>query len=119
MKQKEKGLQNLTETQKKINLLMQKKKIKPADITEKLSQQEGNVFSEYLTDKINELKGAELDELIYKIEEITPTDVKNQLWEANHTNITRAISKYMEDYGKMPAKVWIASETGLSRQTIH
>lgn len=119
MTAKKKGLQKLTETQKKIDLLLQKKKIKQNDIIETLSKEESNDFSQYLTDKINTLRGAELDSLLYKIEEITPTDVKNQIWEANHMNITRAISKYIEDYGKMPSKSNIANETGLSRQTIY
>lgn len=119
MKAKEKGLQNLTETQKKIDLLMQKKRIKQTDINETLNKEESKVFSLFLTERLNNLKGNERDALINKIDEIIPKDTKNEIWESNHMNITRAISKYIEDYGKMPGKTFIANETGLSRQTIH
>lgn len=119
MKAKEKGLQNLTETQKKIDLLMQKKVIKPDDLTDTLTLNESKVFAAYLTEKLNSLKGVERDAFIKKVEEITMPETKNDLWEFNHMAITRAISKYIEDYGKMPGKSFIAEETGLSRQTIH
>ena len=53
-----------------------------------------------------------------KIEDIIPIDTKTQLWENNHANITASMTKYIEEYGKMPTKNRIASDTELSRQTV-
>jgi hypothetical protein len=68
---------------------------------------------------LNDKKGIEPEELIEQISEITPDTLKNQLWENNHYNITTAISKLIEEYGRMPTKNLLSTETGLSRQTIH
>jgi hypothetical protein len=49
----------------------------------------------------------------------TSNETRNQYWETNDNKITAAIAKLMQDYGRMPAKREIATETGLSRKTIH
>jgi DNA-binding phage protein len=116
---KAKSLQKLTETQRKINLLMKKKKITKADLDNFLTDREKDIWAKQMTEKLSTLKGEERDRFLEQIEEITAQSTKNQLWEANHMSITRAISAYIEDYGKMPGKNQIAETTGLSRTTIH
>lgn len=113
------GLQKLTETDEKIVYLMGKERISKAEIDELLSNPERNIFSNFLPEKINSAKGEARDILLNKIDEIIPNDVKNQLWENNHYSITVAISKHIEESGKMPTKSQIANDTGLSRQTVH
>ena len=51
---------------------------------------------------------------------VQPDDAgaKLQAWENNHTIITRAISKFVEDYARMPTKTELSADTKLSRQTI-
>jgi hypothetical protein len=113
------GLQKLTETEEKIAYLMSKKKISQIEIDELLSKPEKKILSDLLTEKINSAKGEERDILLNKIDEIIPKDVKSQFWENNHYAITVAISKHIEECGKMPTKNQIANDTGLSRQTVH
>ena len=114
-----KDLQKLTETESRFKLLLMKKKIKSDDLEPLLTIEEKYQFTVYLTKLLNEKKGEELDQYVEQISEIIPQSVKNQLWENNHYKITVAITKLMEDHGKMPTKNMIADETGLSRQTIH
>lgn len=118
MKTIKKSLQRLTETETKFNLLMKKKKLLPCDIDTMLDRKEKDQFGTFLTKLLNEKKGDELANFIEQISDIIPQGVKNQLWENNHYRITLAITKLMEDYGKMPTKNQIAEESGLSRQTI-
>jgi predicted transcriptional regulator len=114
-----KGLQKLTETDKKINELLAKPLLLQSDIDKALTKEEKQILGKILTDQLNELKGAERDKFLIKIDDMLPTETRNELWENNHYSITVAISKLIEDYGKMPTKNHIARETGLSRQTIH
>jgi hypothetical protein len=113
------GLQKLTETDEKIAYLMGKKKISQMEIDELLCNPEKKILSELLTKKINSAKGEEREILLDKIDDIIPQDVKNQIWENNHYMITAAITKHIEESGKMPTKSQIANDTGLSRQTVH
>lgn len=119
MKQKKQGLQKLTETDKRIANLLNKKVITQTEVDKLLSFEEKQVLASVLTKKINESKGDELEMLLEQIDEIIPTDTKNQLWENNHYKITVSISKSIEECGKMPTKNNIAKDTGLSRQTVH
>ncbi len=118
MKTSKKGLQKFTETEKKVNHLLAKKKIYKNEILQ-LTFDERVAFYQDLTRRINQSKGEERDDLLEKVDEIISKDLKNQLWENNHYEITVAITKLMEDYGKMPTKNLIAEATGLSRQTIY
>ena len=118
MKGKNEGLQKLTESDK-INSLFAKKKILKGDPGQLLNEKEINIFSELLSQKLNECKGIERDNLLEQVEEILPVDTKNQLWENNHLQITISISKQIEETGKMPTKNQIASDSGLSRQTVY
>lgn len=113
------GLQKLTEMDEKIAVLMSKKKITNSDIDTLLSGDERTQFFNFLTEKLNTAKGDDREVFLNKIDEILSKDVKNQLWENNHYLITAAISKHIDDYGKMPNKNQIASDSGLSRQTVY
>jgi len=118
MKTAKKGLQRLTETEAKFNLLLKNKKVLRADVNALLNDKEMEQFGPYLTKLMNEKKGDELADYIEQISDIIPQCTKNQLWENNHHRITVAITKLLEDYGKMPTKNQISAEAGLSRQTI-
>jgi len=119
MKTKTQDLQKLTVSEKKINSLLAKKKIKPGDSSKLLNAKERDIFNKILANKLAESKGEELDKLLEQLSEVLPNEVKNQLWENNHYSITHSMSKLIEEYGKMPTKNQIANDTGLSRQTIH
>lgn len=119
MKTKKQGLQKLTETDIKINTLLAQEKITQIGIDKLLNYDQKQVLGKVLTKKLNELKSTDRDLFLEKIEEIIPTDAKNQLWENNHYQIISAITKYIEEYGRMPTKNRISEDTGLSRQTIH
>lgn len=119
MKPKKQDLQKLTETETKIKNLLTKKKITFEDIETLLNEKEVEVFEELIRKNINENVGVERDNFLEQVDEILPKDTKNQLWENNHYIIIQAISKHIEDYGKMPTKNQISNDTGLSRQTIH
>jgi predicted transcriptional regulator len=115
---KSQGLQKLTKTDKKINDLLAKPVLLRSEVDKNLSHVEKQILGKILTKNINEFKGVELDKLLKKIDDILPDETRNELWENNHHKITTAISQLIEDCGKMPTKNHIASETGLSRQTI-
>lgn len=117
MKAKKQGLQKFTESEIKINALLELEQITEKD-KDILTDAEKIQFGEVVTKKLNGLKGQERDELLKKVELITTESTKNQLWENNHIQITSAISKLMQDFGCMPTKSHLATETGLSRQTI-
>ena len=114
-----KSLRKLTETDRKIDQLLTKKKILRSDVDALLSDNEMGALNEVLTKMINEYKGIQKDKLLKQIDEIIPIDTKNQLWENNHYDITTSMAKLIEEYGKMPTKNQIADDTGLSRQTIY
>jgi len=118
MPKREKSLQNLTETEAKIRGLLALKQIQPKDL-KLLREPEKRRFEKVSTEMFNSLKGTERDEFYKKIEPITTESTKNQLWENNHNQITWAISTLMQEYGRMPTKTEIATETELSRQTVY
>lgn len=111
-----KSLQKFTET--KINKILSLERITPKDL-EQLSEKESTRLMEILNERFNKLKGTERDKFYKKIEPIISNTAKNRLWEYNHNQITWAISVLMQEYGRMPTKTEIATETGLSRQTVH
>lgn len=113
-----KSLQKFTETETKINTILALEQITPKDL-EPLNKAEISRLSEILNERFNKLKGTEKDMFYKKVEAITGSATKNQLWESNHTQITWAISTLMQEYGRMPTKTEIAAKTELSRQTIH
>lgn len=118
MKNNKKGLQKLTEAEIKVQELLKKRKVVEDDVNN-FSNEERQVLASHLQNLINNSKGDEREDLLWKIDDIMPKDTKNQLWENNHYIITQSISKLIEDHGKMPTKNNIAADTGLSRNTIH
>lgn len=113
-----KSLQKLTNSESKIDKVLNLKQITFSDL-EQLSDAENDRLMALLTEKFNKLKGTERDVFYKKIELIVSSATKNQLWENNHNQITFAISTLMQEYGRMPTKTEIADKTELSRQTVH
>lgn len=113
-----KGLQKLTQSESKIIELMQKERLTQADL-KGLTNEERQELGNCLAKQINNSTGYERDELISRIDDITPTDTRYQIWERNHTQITRAMSNHMAEYARMPNKIELAEQTKLSRQTIY
>jgi hypothetical protein len=111
------SLTKLKTTKRKVNRLLLLKKITLKDI-ESLSQPERDYLGQTATKTVEQLKGAEREDFLNKIELILHASTKNQLWEYNHQAITEAISKLIRQLGAMPPKNAIAEVTGLSRQTI-
>ncbi len=118
MKTKRKSLQKLTETEIKINKILSLEQINQSDLAGLNKSQNARLMA-VLTEKFNAAKGTERDKFYNKIEPIIGAATKNQLWENNHNEITNAITSFIQDYGRMPSKNEIASNTNLSRQTIH
>jgi hypothetical protein len=113
---KQTSLQKFTET--KINNLFKLEQI-TFDELKKLTKEEFNRFMIIYTEKMNTLKGLEMDELCKKVDPILNQDTRNQLWESNHNQITWAIATLMQEYNRMPSKTEIATKTELSRQTVN
>jgi AraC-like DNA-binding protein len=114
----ENNLQKLTDTETQVNEVLALEQITPSDI-DKLDSATSSHLLKLLNEKLNTLKGTDLDMLCKKIEPILSQTTKNQLWESNHVQITQAVSNLLNKYGRMPTKAEIAQETELSRQTIH
>jgi hypothetical protein len=101
----------------KIDHLLALEKITEKDI-EGLNQVERQCFNEATNRKLAVLTGAERDDFLTKIDPILSANTKAEIWEHNHRLVNRAISGYMQQHGVMPAKSYLARETGLSRPTI-
>jgi ABC-type transporter MlaC component len=112
------GLQKFTDSAIQINTLLNKNKILQQDIDQLTEEDQQEIF-DIFTHKLNNLKGIELDKFKNQVLEIMPKEIKNQLWENNHSLITTAISQLLKIKGRMPAKTEIAEATGLSRPTIY
>lgn len=118
MKTKKKSLQKFTESEKRIQAVLQLEEIQVSDLHQ-LSDDEGMEVCKRLTEKLNTAKGIEKDKIVKQISPFMQEETKNQLWENNHNQIMYAISSFVEKYGYMPSKTEIAIQTELSRQTIH
>lgn len=119
MKAKIKGLQKLTETEIKMNILLAQETITLEDISKNLIGIEKDEFLKLVTEKFNSTKGNDRDLFYKKIEPFTDQSTKNQLWQYNHNRITWAISVLIQEYGRMPTNEEIAIKTEISRQTVH
>ena len=118
MEAQETGLTKLAHLNRKVNDLLKLKKITPDDLAD-FNSDESKHLADVCTNTLENLKGDERDNFINKIEFIIAPITKTQNWEINHQRITVAISKLMQENGYMPSKTALASETGLSRQTIN
>lgn len=118
MRKPKKSLQKFTESELKINALLELEQITEKD-KDILTDAEKVQFAEVVTKMLNVLKGHDRDKLLKKVELIATQSTKNQLWETNHIVITSAMANLMLEYGCMPSKNNLAEKTGLSRQTIN
>lgn len=114
----DKSLQKFTESEAKINKVLELKQITVNDYKE-FNEGERNRLFEIISEKVNKLKSEERDEFFKKIELITSESTKNQLWEFNHIEITNEITRFIDLHGRMPSKSEIATKTDLSRQTVY
>ena len=112
-----KNLQKFTDFDTMFRELLNKEKVKQSDI-EVFKMNFAERLNTELANRLNTVKGEDFDELVFKLDEVMPTSVKNQIWERNHNTITATISNLMQEYGRMPTASEIATESGISRQTI-
>jgi hypothetical protein len=118
MKATKKSLQKFTESERKINEILVLEQIYP-DNLKGLTKEELDKVCKILTEKLNEAKGEEKDKIVRKIENFVSDQIKNELWEYNHSQITWAISNFINENNRMPSKGELVVKTGLSRQTIY
>lgn len=97
MKKQEKGLQGLTNSVPEIQ-----RDTRPKSVLA--------TMNDYIDD--NYLKNPD-------VPEETKEFLRNQIWEDNHDELSRVISKLIHDNGRMPTMNQIAEAAGLSRQTVH
>ena len=117
MKISKKDLQKFTDAKTCLEFLLSKPKIIWADFDDIKPTIKAEIET-MLTERINSLKGKELDKFIEKVDSLIPQSGRNALWEKNHNTITANISNGMQEYGRMPSMYELESKTGLSRQTI-
>lgn len=117
MNSKTTALTKFKALQRKVDQLFALKKISAQDL-DGMSEPERNYLRDTINEKLAQLKGAERDNFLNKIEFILAPGTKNSIWEHNHLAINSAISNYIRTYGNLPSKTAIAEETGLSRQTV-
>lgn len=115
---KEKSLQRLTETENKIEEILELPIISKDSINN-FDNAQRNLLGYKLTEKINSLTGIDREKFINKVESILVEDTKNQLWESNHIQITWAISVLINENKNFPHINEIAKKTNLSRTTIY
>lgn len=113
-----KGLQKFTISESKIQSILELEVITKEEF-DKLNKLEKAKVSEILTNQINTLQGVDRDSLISKIENIIGQQTRNQIWEVNHNKILVAISSFIQENGRMPSKIEMAENSGLSRPTIN
>lgn len=109
-------LQKFTKTE----TLLSKKKLLPADVLP-LTQEERRAMEIEINERLSKMQGQEREDFLDKVEEIVPanSELKNQRWEINHSEVSRVISNFIREYNRIPTKNEIAKDTGLSRQTVH
>lgn len=117
MKDNSKDLQKLTKYSDRVKAILELETITYED-TKVLSQPEKDELMGALSE-MSKSTGKDLDAYRAKIDGLLDDDGRNAQWEDNHDKITVAITKLMNEYGRMPGKWQIARESGLSRQTIH
>jgi hypothetical protein len=101
----------------KISSLLSQQKITLHDV-DNLTPPERGQLQQTINKTLAEVKGADRDIFLNKIDALLPPDTKNDVWEHNHTVISATISNFMQKHGIMPTKQAVAEETGFSRQTV-
>lgn len=112
------SLQKVTELDPNVQEIFNLKKITEKDL-DNLTKEEKDQFFAFSTEKINSLKGIEKDRFLDKIDLVMSNRTRNEIWELNHIKIIQEITSCIEQYGRMPTKLELASLVGLSRQTLH
>ena len=112
-----KGLQKFTDSKTFIEKLLAKPKITLSDVSELKGERKKEVTA-MLNEKLNTLKGRELDKFIEQVEVLIPPSGRNSLWERNNTMILATIANSIQDNNRMPTTGELETLTGLSRQTI-
>jgi hypothetical protein len=108
---------NFTASTTKVMRLLAQKKLTVKDI-EGLNKIEREYLEETFTGLVQQLKGAERDDFLDKIDLVVPASTKSDIWEYNHAAINSTVSGFMREHGIMPTQGTIAKKTGLSRQTV-
>ena len=114
----DKSVQKFTETQNKINRLMELDKVTPNDYKD-FTKDELKQLDFEIQDRMNNVQGEEKENFLVKIDAMLSVDTKNQLWEQNHSNIMWAISVLTEENYNLPPVNAIAQKLNLSRTTVH
>lgn len=118
MKATPKSLQKVTDLEIKINEILSRKKITPADVNA-LNRDEYDCLSDTMAERVITLTGVERDEFFNKIDPIVTDLSRNRRWESNHHQITWAISSLLFQCQRMPTVTEIGMKAELSRQTVH
>jgi DNA-binding transcriptional ArsR family regulator len=113
-----KGLQKFTDSAKKLNILLRRKRITEADI-DQLSEPEKVQFNKMLNEILQKAKGSGRDLFYQKIESILSDQTKNDFWEYNHSRIMLIIETLLQEYKRMPTRSEIAQKADLSRTTVY
>ena len=117
VKSSEKSCQRLTNGQPDFTALLRKKKLFKEDI-EGWSGQNIDKLYKHIQQEFNNVSKEDFDFLMGKYYQVIPEDAKNQLWDMNHIKILEAMNRMLSKHGLFPTKTYLATETGLSRNTI-
>jgi DNA-binding protein Fis len=112
------SLQKVTELDPNVQEIFKLDKITAKDF-DNLTEKEKDQYFAFSTEQINSLEGEERDRFIDKLDLIMSNKTRNEIWELNHIKIIQEITSCIEQYGRMPTKLELASLVGLSRQTLH
>lgn len=112
------GLQRVTKTQEKFNLIMQQEVIDKSFIKNLLTDKQADKFYTYLTELVREKRGVDKDKFMKQIEGIVSAECINDVWEVNHERILIACEDHIRKYGAMPHISKLSELTGISRKTI-
>jgi hypothetical protein len=112
------SLQKVTELDPNVQEIFKLDKITAKDF-DNLTEKEKDQYFAFSTEQINSLEGEERDRFIDKLDLLMSNKTRNEIWELNHIKIIQEITSCIEQYGRMPTKLELASLVGLSRQTLH
>ena len=112
-----KGLQKLTDSQRKVLETLDRPKVTKADI-KSFSKEEIELMRTAVNERLDTLRDEELDRFLDKVSDIISPDSKNAIWENNHRSIVIQISEFIDLTGRMPTMFELSDRTGLSRQTL-
>jgi hypothetical protein len=112
-----KGLQKLTDSQRKVLKTLDRPRVTKADI-KSFSKKDMQSLDTAVNDRLDTLRDEALDRFIEKVSDIITPESKNIIWENNHRSIVIQISEFIDLTGRMPTMFELSDRTGLSRQTL-